>query len=195
MVEGEVWKPIDGFEGAYEVSNFGRVKSIKRLRRTKGGGVTFVSERMLKPAIDHFGYCKVVLTKNGKRHYYKVHRLVAIAFIPNPENKPEVNHKDGDKTNNCITNLEWNTPTENKRHAFAMGLNGGDHMTHRKSVNQYDKNKHLIDTFPSIADAARQTGACHSSIWMCCNHKYKTAGGYIWEYAKEMGDNNGIYTP
>jgi hypothetical protein len=184
----EIWKPIKGFEECYEVSNMGRVKSIARTRITKGGGITNVNERILKQQIDKFGYCKVGLCKDGKHYYFKAHRLVAIAFIPNYENKPEINHKDGNKENNCVSNLEWNTSIENKRHAYETGLNGGEHIKNRKQVNQYDLHNNFITTFPSISEAERKTGIRQSSIWMCCNFRYKTAGGYIWKYEKEKGD-------
>jgi len=181
MAKVEVWKPIAGFEGLYEVSNLGQVKSLERLRITKGGGITKVCERILKQTLNKFGYCKVTLTKAGKHHFFVAHRLVAMAFIPNPEIKPEINHKDGNKQNNCVDNLEWCTPTENKRHAYATGLNGGEHIKTRKRVNQYDMNFNLIATYPSIAEAERATKT--KNIWMCCNFKCKAAGGYIWRYA------------
>lgn len=181
----EIWKPIEGFEGHYEVSNTGKIKSLERQRITKGGGTTLSPERLLKQKINKFGYCTVCLFKNAKRKYCMVHRLVAFAFIPNPENKPEINHKDGNKFNNSVHNLEWNTPLENKRHAYANGLNGGEHITHRRQVDQYDMERNFIATYSSIAEAARHTGARNSSIWMCCNHRYKTAGNYIWSYAQE----------
>lgn len=182
-VDREIWKPIEGFEGHYEVSNTGKIKSLERQRITKGGGVTIVHERLLKQKISKFGYCEVSLLKNAKHKTFKVHRLVAFAFIPNPENKPEINHKDGNKLNNSASNLEWNTPLENKRHAYANGLNGGEHIAHRKSVNQYDTEHNFISTYRSIEEASKQTGARHSSIWACCNHRGKTAKGYMWEYA------------
>ncbi len=178
----EVWKDIPGYEGHYQVSNLGSVKSIERLRRTKGTGITKVCERIVKPTIDKFGYCKVCLFKNGKRKYCKPHRLVAIAFIPNPDNKPEVNHKDGNKTNNNVSNLEWNTASENMRHAFANGLNGGERKKNRMPVWQFDKAHNLIATYPSIYAAEKKTGI--KNIWMCCTGKYKVAGGYIWKCAK-----------
>jgi hypothetical protein len=168
------------------------VKSLERTRITKGGGITKVKERILKQHIDRFGYCKVCLLKDGVHYFRKAHRLVAIAFIPNLENKPEINHKDGAKTNNCVSNLEWNTPSENKRHAYVNGLNGGSHITHRRRVVQYDKDHNLVATYLSIENASKKTGTRHSSIWMCCNGRYKTAGGYIWEYAQEGGSENEI---
>ncbi len=188
----EIWKPVVGFEGLYEVSNTGKIKSLKRQRITKGNGITISNERMLKPKINKFGYSTVCLFKNAKRKYCMVHRIVAMAFIPNQYNKSEVNHKDGNKINNHVSNLEWNTSTENKRHAYETGLNGGEHIPNRKRVSQYDISDQFIATFPSIAEAERKTGIRHSSIWMCCNHKYKTAGGYIWKYTDGKENYNEI---
>ena len=109
---GEEWRDVVGYEGLYQVSNYGRVKSFHN------NGV-----RTLNPSFaDYPGYYVVNLTKNGKQQTQYVHILVAQAFIPNPENKSYVNHIDGDKLNNCLENLEWTTPTENSRHAWRNGL-------------------------------------------------------------------------
>ena len=106
----EIWKPVVGYEGHYQVSNFGRVKSIK-----------FGKEIILKQNIRR-GYYYVCLSKNGIAKNYFVHRLVAQAFLPNPDNLPQVNHKDEDKTNNNVTNLEWCTKEENQNHAVRTNL-------------------------------------------------------------------------
>lgn len=103
----EVWLPILGFRGRYEVSNFGRVRGLTAI---------------LKPSINNCGYLNVGLCLDRIRKTKKVHRLVAAAFLPNPENKPQVNHKDGDKSNNKASNLEWATKSENELHAYSTGL-------------------------------------------------------------------------
>lgn len=109
----EIWKPIAECNGEYYVSNCGRVKSLK-----------FGKERILKQATNQNGYLFIIIhRKNHKQRYSKIHRLVALAFIPNPNNKPQVNHKDGDKCNNHIDNLEWVTNSENIKHAWDNGLN------------------------------------------------------------------------
>ena len=114
----EIWKDIEGYEGLYQVSNLGRVKSIygwcgnRFVKRTK----------ILKLKINNKGYTKVYLYKNKKSKMFFVHRLVAMAFVPNPNNLPQVNHKDGNKLNNSIGNLEWCTCSENIKHAYKTGL-------------------------------------------------------------------------
>lgn len=114
-LEGEFWKWISGFEGLYQVSNYARVKSFPRGRNRK-------EIKILKPLFTPQGYLRVTLRNSDKEKTRRLHRLVAETFIPNPENKPQVNHIDGNKFNNCVENLEWNTDTENKRHAIATGL-------------------------------------------------------------------------
>ena len=113
----EVWKPIFGYEGIYEVSNCGNVRSIDRIdfagRRLKGKVFSTSANK---------NYITCVLTKYGKHRTFRIHQLVAEAFIPNPEGKPCINHKDGNKQNNCVENLEWCTLSENMKHAYKVGL-------------------------------------------------------------------------
>lgn len=103
----EFWKDIKGYEGFYQVSNLGRVKSLAKYQKGNGGSIFWRKETILKPANSGRGYLMVVLIKNKKRKSYILHRLVADAFIPNPYNLPQVNHKDENKTNNVVSNLEW----------------------------------------------------------------------------------------
>lgn len=107
----EIWRDIVGYEGLYKISSCGRVKSFHNK-----------SEKILAVHINKFNYSRILLSKNGNSKTYLVHRLVAIAFIPNPDNKPEVNHKNGNKSDNRVENLEWVTCSENTRHAFVTGL-------------------------------------------------------------------------
>lgn len=119
LVMEEVWKDVKGYEGLYMVSSFGRVKSLDRIDsmgRKRFG-------RFLKCTPSKFGYPRVSLVKDGRPQYISVHRLVAINFIPNPSHKPEVNHIDANKNNNCVNNLEWVTPKENSNHAIKLNLN------------------------------------------------------------------------
>lgn len=118
----EIWKDIAGYEGYYQVSNYGRVKSLKRWVLSKNNKKMPVKEKILKLQNDKDGYKTVELNKNSKGIHFRVHRLVADAFIPNPENKPEVNHINGIKYDNLLENLEWNTDLENRTHAIETGL-------------------------------------------------------------------------
>lgn len=123
-MEEEIWKDIEGFEGMYQISSNGRVKSLPRTTwfTNKNGESKFISVRgrIMKPHKQK--YLKAYLNLNGNTNMISVHRLVAMSFIPNPENKPQVNHVDGDKFNNNVNNLEWVTLSENRRHAFDTGL-------------------------------------------------------------------------
>lgn len=122
----EIWKSVVGYEGYYEVSNTGSVRSIDRIVKTKKAksGTSFLKGVYLKPSVIK-GYPMVVFSVGNKRVGKKIHRLVAEAFIPNPKNKPQVNHKNGQKEDNSVENLEWCTSLENIRHSFEKGLNSG----------------------------------------------------------------------
>ena len=169
----ETWKSISGYEGLYEVSDLGRVKSLK-----------YGKERILKPGGDTHGYLQVILCKDGHVKKFKVHRLVAEAFIQNPNNLDTVNHKDEVKTNNVASNLEWmsqkdniNYGTRNKR-ASETQINDKNKS---KAVQMFDKSTgELLSTFLSTREAERVTGIYHSSISKCCLGKRKSSGGYIW---------------
>ena len=175
----ETWRAIAGYEGLYEVSDLGRIKSL--------GNNKFRKEKILKPGKNNWGYLQVCLCKDCHTKRLLVHRLVAEAFIPNPNNLETINHKDEDKTNNVASNLEWmsikdniNYGTHNKRVSEAR-LN---HPAFSKKVQMFDKKTgELLATFPSTNEAGRVTGIANQSISKCCNGKYKSAGGYIWGYS------------
>jgi hypothetical protein len=128
----EIWKEVKGHEGVYEVSNLGLVRSLPRTEKSNVGervrNGKVLSSRNTK------GYKSVVLCKDGRQTFVYVHRLVAQIFIPNPENKPEVNHIDGDKTNNEVENLEWCTKSENQKHSYANGLKQINGELHPRSI-------------------------------------------------------------
>ena len=122
----EEWRPVKGFEGLYEVSNLGRVRSLDRkytISRERYHGGINKKGKIITGYKGEKHYCQVCLFREGKKSYAQIHRMVAEAFIPNPENKRQVNHKDGIKQNNVVTNLEWVTPSENILHSFEAGLN------------------------------------------------------------------------
>lgn len=186
----EIWKEIKGYEGMFAVSNYGRVKSLAR-RVSNHTGFINKPERILKPFKDVKGYLRVYLTKNSKKKFTPIHRLVSFAFIPNPENKPQVNHIDGNKQNNRVENLEWCTNGENQIHAYVHGLNHHADNSGRpkRKVNQIDVSTgKIIKTFNSIADATiAMCKSKTSNIGSCCRHEYgkKTCFGYKWEFANE----------
>ncbi len=134
---------------------------------------------------DSDGYVILKLSLDGVTHSKKAHRLVALAFIPNPHNKPTVNHIDGCKWNNTVNNLEWASYTENNEHARRLGLNPAVRVLNR-AVRQYVDGV-CVNTFKSTADASKYTGVPTTNIWRACNGTRKTAGGYVWKYVEEGG--------
>lgn len=136
----EIWKDVDGYEGIYQVSNKGRIKSLDRCFIRKDGKPIRLKGQILRGHHDTKGYIQIELKCRGKRDLRALHRLVALAFIPNPYNKPQLNHKDGNKENNCTENLEWCTCQENIRHAWDNDLNkaklGEKHPNHKLTEEQ-----------------------------------------------------------
>ena len=167
----ENWKSIYGYEGLYEVSDQGRVKSLNYNHT----GI----EKILKLCNNSHGYLQVNLCKDGHTKRTSVHRLVAEAFILNPNNLKTVNHKDEVKTNNVASNLEWMSQKDNNNYG-TRNKRAGESLS--KQVQMFDKTSELIATFPSTMEAERITGIYQSSISQCCNGKLKSAGGYIWRY-------------
>ena len=175
----ETWKSIKGFEKRYEVSNLGRIKSI-------GGKSNHKKDIIMKQIINHKGYLQLVLRKNNMPHHCIVHRLVAQAFIPNPDNLPQINHIDGNKQNNRVDNLEWCDNSYNQIHANKLGLN--ENRIRRvkeicnKPVIQLTLDGVEIDRFASLREASNKTGCSYKSMSLCATGKVKTSGGYIWKY-------------
>lgn len=175
----EIWKDIKDYPG-YQVSNLGRIKSLPK----KTNNQFNMKEIILKPIKQKKGYYCV--NTNGK--FWGIHRIVAETFIPNQKKLPQVNHKDGDKSNNCVDNLEWCTCKENVIHAYKIGLRKGKRGKDNvlsKVINQYDLNGNFIKQWDSTKEIERKLKIYHSNISLCCKHKLKTSGGYIWRYANE----------
>lgn len=189
MVNKEIWKDIEGFEGLYQVSNLGRIKSLPKKRLNCKLPETII----MKPKNTR-RYFQVTLIKDKNRKQCLVHRLVAQAFIPNPENKPQVNHIDGNGFNNKVDNLEWCTAQENSSHAWKTGLSKTttkqlEHfykikIDNSKRVVQMDLNGNVIKIWKSASDAARTIKGNVSRICNCCRGGQKTSSGYIWKYLK-----------
>lgn len=177
------WRSVVGYEGLYEVSTDGRVRTVKHITN---GHVIMPTELSIK-IYKSQRYARVRLYRDGKSKDYVVHRLVAEAFIPNPDKKPQVNHIDGNRSNNRVENLEWCTASENQRHAYRTGLKDiEDTITHtRKKVRQIDADGNVIKTWRSMSDAARGLGLQVSNISHCCNGKIGSTGGYRWELVSE----------
>lgn len=181
----EIWKDIPNYEGRYQVSNLGNIKSLSFKNQN--------FESLLKPSLNSSGYYKVELYKDKKSKVFYVHRLVATVFIPNPENKSEVNHIDGNKINNIVSNLEWNTISENQKHAIKHKLRTSSPMLGRfgklnpssKPILQYDFNGNLIKRWDSIADIERELGINRSCISNNLIGNNKTSHGFVWEYAED----------
>lgn len=130
----EYFKELKGFEGLYVISNYGTIASNDKIVKNRSG-FRKVKGKTLKPKIDKYGYFRIGLTKDGNQKYYFVHRLVAETFIPNINNYPIINHKDGNKKNNYINNLEWCTQSENVKHAYNTGLKIGKGAKHKGASN------------------------------------------------------------
>ena len=181
-LEGEIWKPCadEEFQDYYMVSNKGRVKSLDRYfwNRFK---YCLRKGRLMKTHLDTYGYERVCLHTTECDKHMQVHRLVAQAFIPNPNNYPQVNHIDCDKTNNCVENLEWCTAKENVQHAYKNNL--VDFSSMEIPVVQVDiKTSTVLNKYKSMQEAHRQTNISTTAIMNCCKNKAETAKGYRWTY-------------
>lgn len=182
MSDNEIWKPVVGYEGIYEVSNIGRVKSVDRLtsngHKRKGA--------LKKQHMNSYGYMITgLLMKN-----IPVHRLVAEAFLPNddPEHKTQVNHINECKTDNRACNLEWVTPKQNVNHGTRNKRISNKHINRKdqsKPVLQYTLDMEFVREWPSLGEIQRETGYKKTYISSCCNNKqrHKTAYGFIWKFA------------
>lgn len=181
IIKGEIWKDVPGFDGMIQASNLGRIKSF----------YGYKYGRILKQTYDNngYGYHRVHIN----HHRYYPYRLVAQTFISNPENKPEVNHIDGNKSNNRVDNLEWATRSENQKHAYKLGLQKPSenqkhavskwNKEHRvKKVYQYDVKGDLLNVFKSQQEAAKILNLSEASISRILNEQRNNRKGYILKY-------------
>lgn len=178
----EQWKDIIGYEGLYAISSQGRVKSCSKHKGTNYS--MYCPEIILKPYV-RCGYYVVPLSKHGRKKTYYLHRLIAIHFMPNPDQSKEVNHIDGDKLNFAITNLEWCTRHENEQHAWRTGLKqaiGEKHFA-SKPVQQLDLQGNVVKVWDNGSQAAKHLGFGSPHISKCCNGKLSSAYGFKWRFA------------
>lgn len=194
-MNNEMWKDIKGYEGLYQVSNKGRVKSLTRRVRNKNG-TSLMRGKIRTPNCRRDGYLQVGLSAKNKVIKHLIHRLVAEAFIPNPDNLPQVNHIDEDKTNNNVDNLEWCTHkynstygTTNERQQITLNNTPGARKRQqagiermKKPVLQYSLDGEFIAEHESLSAAGRAVGGTFKNVRSCCLGEYKTAYGYVFEY-------------
>ena len=170
----DIFRDIPGYEGSYQVSNLGRVRSYARTK-----------ERILKLK-ECFGYLRIGLYKDGKQKLFFVHRLVAICFLENPNNYPFINHKDENPSNNRVDNLEWCTAEYNNNYGTRIDRFS---KSNRKPIVQYSKNGSVIKRYDSLKSAAKETGISKCSISSCTKDDLKYAGGFLWAYENQGQDS------
>jgi len=189
-----MWKEIPNTDGLYFANEKGEIKSTSRERYYNAKGIKGCYKRngkILKQPINNHGYpCVTIKYRNGSQKVIQVHQLIARTFLPNPENKPQINHIDGNKQNNNVSNLEWCTASENLKHAFRTGLNKGsrpfkgkfgkEHFG-SKPVIAYNKDGTIYKEYESQCLAAKDLGVNSSHISQCVNGKRNTAYGYLWK--------------
>lgn len=172
----EIWKDIPTHNDSYEVSNFGRVRSKTKEIPCGFGSSHIRNGRILKYGINPGGYRYVNLSINGKATSTVIHRLVVLAFLPNPENMPCVNHKDENKENNRVDNLEWCTYQYNNTY-------NNKQRCRMTKILQFSKSGELIKTYESVTKAEVEVFGKRSNISACCSGRIKSCGGYVWKYA------------
>ena len=177
----EVWVDICGYDGFYQVSNIGNVRRTRYCDAASASHHTPM--RNMKSHVSSLGYHRIKLTINGVSKLHFIHRLVAGSFIPNPNGLPCVNHMDGNKSNNCVSNLEWCSHAENNAHANALGLRVLKNKKGSRPVSQFTIDGSLVASFPSANESSRKTGFASSHIQDCCNGKSRSWKGYLWRWS------------
>ncbi len=180
----EYWRPIPGYEGLYEVSSLGRVKSLPRFMDNRHGGKSLLKGRIMKLTPDTCGYLRVRLCKNCIQKSFKVHRLVALAFIPNPLNLPQINHRNELKDDNRVENLEWCDASYNNSYGTLPKRQSDSQINDilkSKSVYQYTLEGVLVHVWPSVNET-RRYGFSLGHVAACCRGERKTHKGFLWFY-------------
>lgn len=175
----ELWRDIPSFEGYYEASTLGRVRSVDRYVNYKNSGLALRKGKILSPKTSNKGYLETTLMKEGKYYYRRIHQLIALTFLPNPNGYKSINHINEIKTDNRVSNLEWCTDRYNKE----------VYTQSRTTVFQYTLQGKLVKIWHSITRAAESIGMDKTGIQHCCDgRKLKTFGGYIWSYNSLSND-------
>lgn len=197
-MEQEIWKDIKGYEGYFKISNLGRVVAVERYVK-RGNGLRYCKERIVPHHLNHFGYPCVTLCKENKSKEHPVHRLIMEAFVPNPENKPHIDHINTDKTDFRISNLRWVTPKENSNNPITLnngrkGNYDNQEVQKRKletrkrrnsatapiEVFQYTKEGVFVNSYYSSREAQKSTGVYASQIRHVLDDNTQSAGGFMW---------------
>lgn len=199
------WRDILGYEGYLQVSDTGQIRSVERYVNHRDGSLMLIKPKIIKSFPDPKGYLKVRTSVNNKKTCIKVHRAVAEAFIPNPEHKPQVDHIDGDKTNNNVSNLRWVSNRENYDFSVKNGIRSNSFAALEKSQKDpvlrrhaglaakskcqkktycFDKNGNLIETYDSAKEAAKAYGGVPSGVSACCRGEMPTYKGVVFRYEK-----------
>ena len=200
------WRDILGYEGYLQVSDTGQIRSVERYVNHRGGSLMLIKPKIIKSFPDPKGYLKVRTSVNNKKTCIKVHRAVAEAFIPNPEHKPQVDHIDGDKTNNNVSNLRWVSNRENFDYSVQNGMREKSFEVLQRSINNpeikrlavlgaikkcqkktycFDKSGNLIGVYNSAKEAAKAFGGIGSGVSACCRGDMPTYKGVVFRYEKQ----------
>lgn len=199
-MEEEIWKDIVGYEGYYILSNRGEVVGLERTIVGKDGVVKIYKRKKQKTFISTTGYVIVILCKNGVAKKKSIHRLLATAFIPNPHNKPEINHKNSIRSDNRLENLEWVTRSENVQHGYSFGFMKQKRKPFieketkinkiKRSVVQLSLDGVYVNEYESISSASKSNNLHSAGISNCCRNKSAFCGKYLWKYKNDYMLNN-----